>query len=69
MVPVCAGAPELQADEEVDSKLVIMHSGDEPAVRMRFIPPCAAVVQHCIMLAVKARQPGDPSAATLASLV
>lgn len=53
MVPVCTGASELQADEELDSKLVIMHCGGEPAVRMCFIPPCAAVVQHCIMLAVK----------------
>lgn len=44
---------ELQADEELDSKLVIMHCGGGPAVRMCFIPPCAAVVQHCIMLAVK----------------
>lgn len=52
-VPVCTGASELQADEELDSKLVIMHCGGEPAVRMCFIPPCAAVVQHCIMLAVK----------------
>lgn len=53
-VPVCSGASELQADEELDSKLVIMHCGGEPAVRMCFIPPpCAAVVQHCIMLAVK----------------
>lgn len=66
MVPVCAGAPELQADEELDSKLVIMHSRSEPAVRMCFIPSCAAVVQHCITLAVTARQlPGDLSAASL----
>lgn len=67
-VPVRAGASELQADEELDSKLVIMHSGGGPAVRMCFIPlppPCAAVVQHCIILAVKARQrPRDPSTAT-----
>lgn len=43
MVPACAGAPELQADEELDSKLVIMHSGGEPAVSMCFIPPTPPV--------------------------
>lgn len=66
-VPVCTGVSELQADEELDSKLVIMHCGGEPAVRMGFIPPvrCSGPALHH----AGCEGSREPSTATPASLL
>lgn len=65
------GAFKVQADEELDSESLIIHSGGEPAVRAGFVllhvmngPGCTAL--H--LLALEQRQlPGDHSSPELGS--